>query len=212
MLIPDYTARIIVLLWIIGTIYVAIAWTLRIFAYVKDLRIASQRALEDPLAGLVDPYRGSAPPARPWTPSLSARVALLGLLLVPCLWGPVVTFALLFCIDWNREISAGSTCVGWALPVVSMIAAWFCRRARRAFPELGRGVGRSWRISAGGVLLTGGLLACLLAMTKNIEKIGRVTMACSFAVAAESVLLGLLLLCTSAEIVAAEKSLPRSNR
>jgi hypothetical protein len=209
MLVPDYTGQIIGLLWIIGTIYVAIVWMFRLRTYRNDLRLASQRALEDPLAGLVDPYRGSLPPTRPWAPSLGVRVALLGLLLVPCLWGAVVTFAIMFGIAWDSEISAGSTCIGWALPVVSVVAAWFCRRARKSFRDLERNVGRNWRISAGGALLTGALFACLLGMTKSIEKVGRVSMACSYAVAGESVLLGLLLLYTSAEVAAAEKNVVR---
>ena len=49
-------------------------------------------------------------------------------------------------------------------------------------------------------------------MTKSIEKVGRVSMACSYAVVGESVLLGLLLLYTSAEIAAAEKGTARRGR
>lgn len=213
MLIPDYTDRIVGLIWIIGTIYVAIAWVLRIFAYVKALRVASQHPREALLEGLVDPYRGSSPPTLPWYPSLGARVALLGLLLVPCLWGPVATFALVVGADWRDGVDGPSRLyLGCACVVPILITAWFCRRARRAFPDLGQNFGRSWRISAGGVLLTGGLLACLLGMTKSIEKVGRVSMACSYAVVGESVLLGLLLLYTSAEIAAAEKGTARRGR
>jgi len=208
MLFPDMSEAFINLVWAISTIYVVVTWMMRLAIYKKGRRFAAQYPLEIAWTGSAEPQEGALRTTHPWAPSREVQAARLGLLLIPCLWGPVVTFAIVFGADWRDGMTdTDHGYVLWACVVPILLTAWFCRRARQAFPELGRNIGKNWRISAVGTILTGALLAYLVGMTKSAEKVGLVSVACSYMVVGVTVLLGVLLWRTSAEIATTEKSL-----
>jgi TRAP-type uncharacterized transport system fused permease subunit len=210
----DYTDAILRFLWMAFVIYLGITWAFRFRTHRQALRFARQHIRRDPPSGLAELTRGSTalPSARHWTPSRTVEVAHLGLLLVPSLWGPVVTFSVMFGtdLDWGVR-SMGSTGLGWALVLLSVIVAWFCHRARKSFGEIHRNTLETWRISAIGSGIVGAMIAGMLGMIREPGTVAPISTVCSYVTATGSVLLGLLLLYTSREIAWTRKAMMRSN-
>lgn len=185
-------------------LYAAIVWAFRIRIYRKDLRDARRHAVEVSLEGSTDPGFTISGIAYPWVPPPNVLAALLGLQLIPCLWGPVCLFAFVFAIS---SAPAGGL-FGLCLLLSAIITAWSCHRARNSLLALERDIGIKWRRSAAGAMITGVLLLATLGMAQlDPKNLGAVDLLISYAVAGATLLLGAVMLSTTNDVVGAERNL-----
>ncbi len=188
--------------WMLAAVYVAVVWIFRIRIHRGILDRVRQRALDVSLSGSVDLGPGASTIADPWVPSQNVIGALLGLQLIPCLWGPVGFFA--FALATLSAPAIGGL-LGLCLLVSATVTAWFCHRARGSVLVLGRDLVVMWRRSAVGAMITGVLLIATVVVTLLAAKsLGAADVLIACAVAGVTLLLGIMMSSTVNEVATAE--------
>lgn len=186
-------------------VYVAIVWALRFDGYRRSPRFARPGPGEVARARMADPFRVEPTAQRAWAPSRGVRSGYLGLLLIPCHWGLVSVYAVMYCSD-----ASDSLWLGLCMMVLAGISGWLCYRARTLLPEIKPDVGRRWQQAALATMLWGASLLVLA----GIVHFGRARPSWfqlyADVVAVATVMLGFLLLNGSDEVAAAEKSSGRA--
>lgn len=191
--------------WMRVAVFAVVVWAVRIGIYRKGLRLLRRHAPEILVDGLTRPQIRASRVDSSWEPSPNVRSALLGLHVIPCLWGPTCLFAL--GLGFLNAPVVGKA-LGCGLVLSATITAWFSRRARNSLPDIEPDVGARWRRSAVGAVTTGGLLMATVVVAQLASRtVGPEEVLPPYAVAGATLLLGMMLLATANEVAAAERSL-----
>ncbi len=189
-------------------VYLTIVGAYSLRDYRKDRRSVTGHSIDVEQEGVTASYRTvDSKPKSPWVPSHNLLRALLGLHLIPCLWGPFCIFA--FLSIWPQ--------VAIVLLLLTAISTWICRRARKALPGLEAGITGRWRLATGAVITMGVSLLIALALGAVLAKMldgsgedNSIYLVFPYTVAGVTLLLGAVMWRTAKEVGAAETSLPRS--
>jgi hypothetical protein len=191
--------------WMLVTVYAVVVWAFRIRIYRKDLQFLRRHAPEVVVEALTRPQIRAARVDFSWEPSPNVRSALLGLHVIPCLWGPTCLWAL--GLGFLNAPAVGGL-LGCGVVVSATITAWFCRRARNSLPDIELDVGARWRRSGAGAVITGGLLMATVSVAQLASRtVGPEEVLPPHAVAGATLLLGMMLLATANEVASAERNL-----
>jgi hypothetical protein len=189
-------------------VYLTIIGAYSLRDYRKDRRSVTRYSIDVGQEGVTASYRtADSKPKFPWAPSRNLLMALLGLHLIPCLWGPFCIFA--FLSIWPQ--------VAIVLLLLTAISTWSCRRARKALPGLEAGIAKRWHLATGAVIMMGVSLLVALALGAVLTQIlggsgedNSIYLVFPYTVAGVTLLLGAVMWKTAKEVAAAETSLVRS--